>query len=193
MARRILIVDDDRDVCRVLSRDLKEDGYNTESVFNGLDGIKRIQEENFDLMILDLKLPDIQGTEVLSRVRAFNKKIIVLILTAYPSVETAVSSFKNNISEYIQKPYQASNLRTLIKDAFRKEETTNMVKPKEIGRKIKEIRLEKELSLEMLGKMTGFSKSFLSEMERGKKFPSLDTLQVISRELGISVYFFLKE
>lgn len=68
-----------------------------------------------------------------------------------------------------------------------------MTKPTEVGRKMKELRINKKLSLDMLGRRAELSKSFLSEMERGKKQPRLDTLQRIARELGVSTYFLFKE
>lgn len=196
MKNKILIIDDDKDVCKTLTNNLSEEGYRTRFVFNGLDGVAKVKKEEYDLIILDLKLPDIYGTEVLKRIRSFNKEVVIIILTAYPSIETAIETLKNRASDYILKPFDINHLRVVIKRELVKRSTKEELRLTEItdiGRRIKELRKNKELTLDALAERTKLSKSFLSELERQKKFPRLDTLQTIARELGVSVYFFFKE
>jgi len=192
---KILIIDDDKDVCDVLSRNLARDSYDVSCAYSGADGITMLKESVYDLVILDLKLPDMAGTEVLSAIREFNKKLSVVILTAYPSVDSAVSSFKSCIADYIKKPFKIDNIREVIrKELIRRqsEMETKITKIPDIGVRMKEMRRQKGWSLDVLAGKAGLSKSFLSEMERGGRCPRLDTLQRISAALGISVYFFFE-
>lgn len=112
---KILVIDDDRDVCEVLIKNLVSLGYGADSAFSGQEGIEKAKKDRYDLIILDLKLPDLYGTEVLKKIRKFNKDVIIIILTAYPSVETAIETLKNNrASDFICKPFNIDHLRIVI-------------------------------------------------------------------------------
>jgi len=196
MKHRILVIDDDKDICKFLKDNLAEEGYKTSYALNGLEGIERVKKEEYDLIILDLRLPDIYGTEVLKEIRSFNKQVVVIILTAYPSINTAIETFKNRVSDYILKPFDINHLRTVIqRELVNKsaKEELRLTEITSVGRRIRELRRNKKLSLDTLARRTKLSKSFLSELERKKKFPRLNTLQTIARDLGVSVYFFFKE
>jgi len=193
----ILVIDDDRDVCEVLVKNLVSLGYKADSTFSGQEGIERIKKGSFDLIILDLKLPDLYGTEVLKEIRKFNKEVVIIILTAYPSVETAIETLKNNqASDFICKPFSIDHLRIVIESQLEHRKVKKdliLTGRADIGREIKEVRINKNLSLDMLARKTGLSKSFLSELERGKKYPRLDTLEKIAHVLEVNVNFFFRE
>lgn len=195
MQNSVLIIDDDRDVCNVLMNILTGEGYQTYSVCSGTEGLEKIKKKKYDLIILDLKLPDISGTEVLRQIRNFDKDVSVIILTGYPEVDTAIAAFKNHAVDYIKKPFKVSNLRAVIQKELRKKsikQDPGITEIKNVGIKIKSLRKKNEMSLGTLAEKTRLSKSFLSELERKKKFPRLSTLQTIAQELGVNVNLFFK-
>ena len=137
----ILIIDDDKDVCEVLKNNLSLEGFNAYSACGGFEGIEKFRAGKFDLVILDLKLPDINGVDVLSEIRDFDKDIIVIILTGYPTVDTAVKTLKNNATDYISKPFEVSHLMMVIQRELLKKNTEReygVADIANIGKRIKE-------------------------------------------------------
>ncbi|MFH1338669.1 MAG: response regulator [Candidatus Omnitrophota bacterium] len=195
--RKILVIDDDRDVCEVLLKNLVSFGYDADSAFSGQEGIEKTKQGGYDLIILDLKLPDLYGTEVLKEIRKFNKDVVIIILTAYPSVETAIETLKNNqAADFIYKPFNIDHLRIVIESQLEHRKVKKdliLMGRADIGKEIKQARINKNLSLDMLARKTGLSKSFLSELERGKKYPRLDSLEKIAQALEVNVNFFFRE
>ena len=192
----ILVIDDDKDVCEMLMKNLTYEGYRVETSSTGGDGIKEIKRGKYDIVILDLRLPDIPGEEVLKKIKEFDSHISVIILTAYPSVETAVHTMKNDAIDYISKPFQITQLKRLLDKHLLKKATSKEYGIKDIedvGRRLHTIRKKRHMSLDILAEKTNLSKSFLSEVERRKKFPRLSTLKTIAKELGVDISLIFKE
>ena len=192
METKILVVDDDKDICRVISRDLSEQGYKINCVYTGSDAVSKIKNEHYDLLIIDLLLPDVIGTDLVKKIREFNNESKIIILTANPSTETVIQTLRNGISDYITKPYDSAYLRTVIKNVI---DTTNenLVELKELGNRIKQVRLEKDLTITEVAAKTDLSKSFISMLERGHKFATLNTLLRIAKELDFDLKFMLRK
>lgn len=113
----IIIIDDDPDMCLALSELLKEDGYNVLTACNGGDGIKFIEEKRPDLVLLDYRLPDIDGMKVLEEIKKIDKKIPVIMLTAYGEIKSAVQAMKSGVFDYITKPFENEEISLVIKKA----------------------------------------------------------------------------
>ncbi|NWG03852.1 MAG: sigma-54-dependent Fis family transcriptional regulator [Syntrophaceae bacterium] len=114
MKPSILIVDDDEVMRQTLSDVLKRRGYETFSVGSGHEALATIKKNETDLILLDMRLPDIDGLEVLKKIKEFDTEIIVIIMTAYSDVQTAVSSMKSGAYDYINKPFELEELKLLI-------------------------------------------------------------------------------
>ena len=193
---RILVVDDDKGVSDFLIRFLESEGYQTDTARSGLEGIKKAKAGNFDLLLLDLRLPDMDGTEVLRRIRRPDVFIGVIIITGYPTVETAVKTFKDGVFDYIPKPFEIRDLRLKIKEAlvlasYRKR--SDVTRLAGIGSRIKRLRLEAGLSLTQLARSTKVTKGFISQLESGKRQPRLDTINAIAKVLHINAYLFFSD
>ncbi len=106
----ILAVEDEKDVQALYTAILTEEGHRVVTVSTGAQAIEKIAKEQFDLIILDLKLPDIDGTEVLKQIR----KKTVIIVTAYPSLETTLDAIKTGVYDYIIKPFSPNQLRLVV-------------------------------------------------------------------------------
>ena len=104
MKKKVLIIDDDLDMCTLLSRFLTRHGYQADAAHSGAKGILKFKEENFDIVICDYRLGDKEGKDVLQEIKAISPKTIVLIITGYSDIKTAVDVIKMGAYDYITKP-----------------------------------------------------------------------------------------
>jgi len=102
--KRILIIDDDMDMCSLLSRFLQRKGFEAAVAHNGNKGIAAFKESEFDIVLCDFRLGDMEGREVLKQIKAINPSIIVIIITGYSDIKTAVDVIKHGAYDYITKP-----------------------------------------------------------------------------------------
>ena len=112
---RILVVDDERDICRALEFLLSREGYKVLTAYDGQDALKKIEAEEFDLVITDLRMEGISGMEVLDRAVAMRPNLIVIIMTAFASVESAVEAMKKGAGDYIVKPFINEDVKMTVK------------------------------------------------------------------------------
>jgi DNA-binding NtrC family response regulator len=112
---RILVVDDERDICRALEFLLSREGYKVATAYSGQDALKKIEAEEFDLVITDLKMEGITGMEVLERAINLRPSLIVVIMTAFGTVESAVEAMKKGARDYIVKPFINEDVKMTVK------------------------------------------------------------------------------
>ena len=106
MTGRILVIDDEKAIRWSLGEALKNQGYDVVDAENGKKGISLFKQEPADLVILDLKLPDTNGIEVLKQIREEDDEVPVIMMTAYGEVETAVEAIKSGAYDFLLKPFQ---------------------------------------------------------------------------------------
>lgn len=111
---KILIVDDEEIMRSSLTDWLKEEGYDALAVEDGLKGLEEIKKEDWDLALVDLKMPGIDGIEVLKRVNKIKPNLPVVIITAYATVDTAVTTMKEGAADYIVKPFNPEEISLVI-------------------------------------------------------------------------------
>ncbi len=114
----ILIVEDEVNQRKLLKKVLSKEGYTVEEAGNGEEGIDLFFRENFDLVLLDRKLPDKEGVEVLRDIKKINPIIPVIIITAFANVANAVEAMKEGAFHYLTKPIDPDELTLIIKNAF---------------------------------------------------------------------------
>jgi YesN/AraC family two-component response regulator len=115
---KILIVDDDKVVADVLGDLISENGENTVDVcYNGLSAIEAIQKNPYDLLIVDLIMPRVGGLDLLKYAKKVNPDIIVVIITGYASLETAIMAIKEGAYDYIRKPCNLEEIKIVVKNA----------------------------------------------------------------------------
>ena len=112
---KILLVDDEPVIRETLCSILKEDGYDMFTADCGSAAIAYAQENDFDVAIIDLKLPDIDGTTVLHRIRELNESICAILITAYPTTDSAIRAIQEEAYEYITKPFDIGHVKLVIK------------------------------------------------------------------------------
>jgi diguanylate cyclase (GGDEF)-like protein len=118
--QRILVVDDDEAVCLVLSRALDGATHNVEMADSGQEAIDRLRNDSFDLVITDLKMPAVDGVEVLSKAKELDPLCEVIVITGYASVNSAVEVMKLGAYDYISKPFNLERIRFLVDRALEK-------------------------------------------------------------------------
>ena len=117
----ILIIDDDEAICDLLEHIFSNEGYETKTAFTGLEAIEKAKENSFNFALLDIKLPDIEGIELLSPLKEINPEIKVIMITAYASVETAVRALNEGAFAYITKPFNIEEVLKTVNDVFEKQ------------------------------------------------------------------------
>ncbi|MFD2043876.1 response regulator transcription factor [Ornithinibacillus salinisoli] len=127
----ILIVEDEAKLSRVLELELQYEHYRTEIAANGKEALRLIEEKEWDLVLLDIMLPELSGLEVLRRVRRFDEGTPIILLTARDQVHDKVSGLDLGANDYITKPFQLEELLARIRAHLRKPTTD-----KTIGREL---------------------------------------------------------
>ncbi|HWR72375.1 MAG TPA: sigma-54 dependent transcriptional regulator, partial [Nitrospirota bacterium] len=117
---KILIVDDEQSMRDFLSIMLKKEGYEVHVASNGTDAVKSIQTEIFDLVITDVKMPQIDGMGVLRTIKELSPDTVVIMITAYATTETAVEAMKLGAYDYITKPFKVDEIKLVIQKALEK-------------------------------------------------------------------------
>lgn len=121
---RILIAEDEERIVSFLEKGLRSSGYVTTAVFNGHDALAYARDGDFDLMILDLGLPGIDGQEVLSALRERGERLPVIVLTARDGVADTVRSFDHGADDYVTKPFQFDELLARVRARLRTEDAS---------------------------------------------------------------------
>jgi len=111
----ILVVDDEEIVRDSLSGWLEEDGYNVEAVESGRKALERLPVKNWDLMLVDLKMPGMDGIQLMDEVRKTHPEMLVIIMTAYATVDTAVKAMKKGAYDYFVKPFNPDDISLTIR------------------------------------------------------------------------------
>lgn len=119
---KILIIDDEENIRKMLARALEAENYQVETALNGEDGLEKLKENDFDLILLDLKLPGMDGIEILEAMRKQDILVPVLIVTGYGSVESAVQVMKLGAIDYLQKPFKPQDIRDQVSSILKRKE-----------------------------------------------------------------------
>jgi DNA-binding response OmpR family regulator len=118
MAKTILVVDDDPELQELVRCSLQSEGYNVISANDAFEGLDIIAKEKIDLALLDIMMPKMDGLEMLSRLRAYNKDLRVIIITALSAPEAAVSALRDQASDFLMKPFDLTQLTSAIRTAL---------------------------------------------------------------------------
>jgi len=119
MKEQILIIEDEENIARVLQLELEFEGYGTGIAHTGPDGLIKYREQQWDLVLLDLMLPGLNGLDVLRRIRATEADTPVILLTAKSDVEDKVAGLDLGANDYVTKPFEIDELLARIRSALR--------------------------------------------------------------------------
>ncbi len=187
---KILIIDDDKDICEYMNLLLSQSGYDVVTETSPSKALDQLRDEEFHVVVLDIMMPELNGMEVLEEIRSFDSDIAIIIFTGFPSVDTAVTSMKYDVSDYIKKPFDVDEFNSTLEDILR--EKGLLTDPEEqllltIGQNIRTARKERSLTLKQMARRTGLSVSLLSQIERAESSASVSSLYKLARALDCSL------
>ena len=119
---RILVVDDDESIKNSLAAILQNEGYIVDVAESGSEAIKKSEVVLYNVALIDIRLPDMEGIELLTRMRDAVPKIRKIIITGYPSMQNAIKAVNKNADAYILKPMDLENLLEIIREQLRLQE-----------------------------------------------------------------------
>jgi DNA-binding NtrC family response regulator len=147
---RILVVDDDESVRKVLAAILEEEGYAVDTAKNGREAIKKSKVKFYNLALIDIRLTDMEGTKLLTKVKDTMPKMRKIIITGYPSLQNAIEAVNRGADAYVLKPFDMDKVLETIKDQLKKQEEEKRYTQKKVGEfietRIKELEEEKTIT-----------------------------------------------
>ncbi|MBC8383968.1 MAG: sigma-54-dependent Fis family transcriptional regulator [Candidatus Cloacimonetes bacterium] len=115
---RILIIDDEINICKTLKNILEDDGYFCEFSLNGRDGISRINKTRFDVILLDVRLSDANGLDILEKILILDPKVSVIMISGHSGIKEAVKAIKLGAFDFLEKPLSLTKVKLAVKNAF---------------------------------------------------------------------------
>lgn len=132
--KRLLVVDDDQQIRELLAFDISQSGYIVDSASNGEEGLKKALENNYDLILLDVMMPKMNGFEVCKNIRLANIDIPILLLTAKGTIEDKTQGFDCGADDYLIKPFEIQEVLLRIRALLRRNEGSKKQNTKEVLR-----------------------------------------------------------
>ena len=120
--KTILIVDDDKSILRTFTRILQKNGYEIDAVETGKEAIEKADTQEYDMALVDIRLPDMDGTELLAKIKKPLQKTIKIMITGFPSLETGVKALDEGADAYLVKPVKPEELLMLIEEKLKNKE-----------------------------------------------------------------------
>jgi two-component system nitrogen regulation response regulator NtrX len=142
---KVLIVDDDRSIRKTLRNILEYEKYEVEESPDGLDCIVKVKQQDFDLIILDIKMPKMDGMEALERIQTLKPEIPVIMISGHGTIDTAVEAVKNGAFDFIQKPPDLNRLLITLRNAMDK---SSLIVEKNVLQK----KISSKKTIEIIGK-----------------------------------------
>ena len=119
---KILIVEDDENIRKTLSNILQQQGYKTDTAKSGREAEQKTEANFYNLALLDIKLPDMEGTQLLAKLHKTTPKMVKIMVTGYPSLENAMEALNKGADAYVTKPVKPAKLLALIEEKLEKQQ-----------------------------------------------------------------------
>jgi len=133
LEKRILIVDDDEAVLDHLSRALRLEGYYVDVANTGKKAVESAERSAYNLALIDIRLPDMEGTELLTAMRQTTPKMVKIILTGYPALSNTITAINKGVDGYLTKPVKMDELLKTLRDNLAKQEKENEFNEEKLG------------------------------------------------------------
>jgi DNA-binding NtrC family response regulator len=185
---RILVVDDDQDSVELVEKILKKDGYRVVTLTDGRKVDEEMRKNEIHLAVIDLKMPEVSGLDVVEMIRHHDSDCAVILMTGYATLDSAVSALRGGVVDYLRKPVREDELLGAVRRALAAKGLALLPEEelhRNIGSAIRELRKKRTLTLKQLAKRTGLSVSLLSQIERAESSASVTSLYKIAHALKI--------
>ncbi len=184
---KILVVDDEIDICEYLIQLLTTNNYDTSYINDPLQTIPLLRRESFQIVILDIIMPGMNGLELLKEIREYDNDICIILLTAYPTFDRAVDAMRGYAFDFLTKPFDVDVLLSTLRravDHYGLQTNLDQRAIDQIAQVVRNLRKENKLSLTQLARRTGLSTSLISQIEHAKSSPSIATISRLAAALG---------
>ena len=122
MKSKVLIVDDVKNIREMLRTCLQDEGYKVFEATCAKEAMECIEKENIKIVFTDIKMPEVNGTDLLKSIKNYNRNIIVIVMTAFGTIKNAVQCTKYGASAYLQKPFTAKRVKGVLEEVLGKEQ-----------------------------------------------------------------------
>jgi len=119
--KSILIIDDDKSILNIFTRILEKQGYTTDTAETGQEALEKIETRSYDLALVDIKLPDTNGTDLLARINQTRPNMVKIAITGFPSLEDASKVLDRGAAAYLVKPVKSEELISIIAEKLKKQ------------------------------------------------------------------------
>ena len=187
---RILVVDDEESVCRMIRAALARDEYKIDEVSDPAQVESFLRGEPYHVIILDYCIPGLKSEQVLDWIKEHQPDASIIVVTAYPSIDSALNCLRARTYDYLTKPFQVSQLQRIVTRCLESKGLLRLSEAalrESLGTAIRERRKALSLTLAQMAQRTGVSLGYLSQIELGKNSASIETLYRISLGLGIKM------
>lgn len=187
---KVLVIDDDPSICRTVGLLLEDHGYSPTTYTDPDEALSVAKKESFHVALIDLRMPALDGVQVVERLKQMDPLMSCIVMTAYPDLDSARETMRHGSCDYIAKPFKQEELVEAVDRACQRmgiiytdEGELNRL----IGQRIRSNRLSQNLTLRQLSDRTDLTTSQLSQVELGKNAASIWALARISNSLGLQV------
>ncbi|MEO0239959.1 MAG: sigma-54 dependent transcriptional regulator [candidate division WOR-3 bacterium] len=179
---KVWVLDDNKSFCNLISQFIREKGYEVFSFYDPSDLLEKLKKDSPDFVILDLKLPKINGIEVLRKIKEKDENIKVIVITAFGSIENAIEAIKNGAYYFLTKPFESEEIIILMQKAIEEEKL-----------KIENIELKKKLKEKEEIEIIGESKAIKEALLLSEKVAPVDTTVLLIGESGTGKELFARK
>jgi DNA-binding response OmpR family regulator len=187
---RILVMDDDDAICRLIQEAFAPQGFVTDAVSEPADMEARLKARPYHLIVLDYVIPGLQTEAILEWIREHQPDASIIVVTAYPSIDSALNCLRARTYDYVTKPFQITHLHRIVTRCLESKGLLRLSEQalrESLGAAIRERRKAQGLTLAQMAQRTGVSLGYLSQIELGKNSASIETLYKISLGLGVKM------
>jgi len=147
---RILVIDDDESIRKTITSILEEKGYTVDAAENGKEAIRKSKARFYNLALIDIRLPDMEGTKLLTAMRETVPKMVKIIVTGYPSLHNAVEAVNKGADAYVLKPFNVEKTLKIIEEQLEKQKGARKYSEQKISEfietRVKELETQKTIS-----------------------------------------------
>lgn len=187
---KVLVIDDDPSICKTIGLQLEDQGFSPQTFTDPDQAIKTAENESFQIALIDLRMPSMDGVQVVEKLKNIDDRMSCIVMTAYPDLDSATETMRRGTCDYLSKPFKQEELLQAVERAcsrmgivYRDESDLNRL----IGQRIRHHRQNQNLTLRQLSDRTDLTTSQLSQVELGKNAASIWALARISNALGLQV------
>jgi len=187
---KVLVIDDDPSICKTVGLLLEDHGYAPRTFSDPEKGLAAAKAESFQVALVDLRMPVMDGVDVVEQLKRLDERMSCIVMTAYPDLDSATETMRRGSCDYIAKPFKQEELVASVDRAcqrmgiiYTNESELNRL----IGQRIRAQRLGQNMTLRQLSDRTDLTTSQLSQVELGKNAASIWALARISNSFGLQV------